>query len=44
MDNHVRKFNKNILCKKLYFALECIYSFLSFNFVIWQVAYDYFTV
>ena len=41
LDKYVQKFNKNVFCKNLYFALECIYSFLPFNFVIWQVACEY---
>ena len=32
LDKHIQKFEKDIFCKKLYFALECIYSFLPFIF------------
>ena len=43
LDTYVQKFNKNIFCKNLYFALECIYmySFLPFNFVICHLACEY---
>ena len=42
LDKYVQKFNKKIFCaKNLYFALECLYPFLPFNFVIWQVACEY---
>ena len=42
LDKYVQKFNKKYFLQNLYFALECIYSFLPFNFVIWQVACEYF--
>ena len=32
---------KKYFCKKMYFDLECIYAFFTFNFVIWQVVCEY---
>ena len=40
-DKYVQKFEKIFSAKNCIFALECIYSFLLFNFVIWQVVYEY---
>ena len=36
LDKYIQKYEKNCI-----FALECIYSFLPFNFVIWQVVCKY---
>ena len=41
LDKYVQKFNRTFFCKNVYFALECIYSFLPFNFLILQVACEY---
>ena len=39
---NILKFEKiNIYCKNVFFALECIYLFLPFNFVICQVICEY---
>ena len=38
LDNYVKKSEKNFFAKKCIFAQKCVYSFLPFNFVIWQVA------
>ena len=41
LDNYVQKYEKIVFAKNMYFSLEYKYSFLPFNFVIWQVACEY---
>ena len=42
LDNYVQNFENISFAKKCISALECVYSILPFNFVIWQVACGYF--